>query len=111
MTHRIEDRTSFAQAVDDALAESSTTHVKDLSTSDDFQEDSEAWLEVSPDELDGMLSQAEAGQEAQVPRSAAGLDGEDAEANEQAKVLGDLAKKVNSFVEAKGGMTGATFDE
>jgi hypothetical protein len=111
LTRRIEDRTSFAQAVDDALAESSTTDVIDLATPDEFQEDSEAWLEVSPDELDGMLSQAEAGQEAKVSRSTVGIDGEDAEANEQAKVLGDLAKKVNSFVEAKGGMTGATFDE
>jgi hypothetical protein len=58
-----------------------------------------------------MLSQAEAGQEAQAPRPVVGVDGEEAEATEQAKVLGDLAKKVNSFVEAKGGMTGATFDE
>lgn len=71
-------------------------------------------MEVSPDELDGMLSRAEAGQEAR-PSAVVPVegrqDGEEAEATEQAKVLSDLAKKVNQFVEAKGGMTGATFDE
>jgi hypothetical protein len=96
------------------LAVTATLKLEDLATSPENRDDSEAWLEVSPDELDGMLSQAEAGQEARPPvaeTSEGRQDGEEVEANEQANVLSDLAKKVNQFVEAKGGMTGATFDE
>ena len=110
----MEERTSFAQAVDDALAQTSSLNTDELAASSESQDDSEAWLEVSPDELDGMLSQAEAGQEARPPvveHVEGRQGGEEAEATEQAKVLTDLAKKVNQFVEAKGGMTGATFDE
>jgi hypothetical protein len=84
----------------------------DLTAPSDWQEDSEAWLQVSPDELDGMLSQAEAGREVPVPRpKESGIDGEEKQANEQADALGVLAKKVNSFVEAKGDLEGARFEE
>jgi hypothetical protein len=82
--------------------------VSQLSVPNTYTEDSEAWLEVSPDELDGLLSRS--GDAKPAPASAEG-QGEDAEAQAQAASLSELAKKVGQFVEGKGDLEGARFEE
>lgn len=74
----------------------------------EYTDDSESWLQVSPDELDGMLSQGTT--DAKQVSHTSGQD-EEQEANRQAETMSNLAKKVSSFVEAKGDMTGARFEE
>jgi hypothetical protein len=76
-----------------------------LQVSADAPEDSESWLEVSPDELDGMMQRA----------SGQTLGAESDEkvqlANEDGKALGDLAKKVEEFIGGQGDIEGARFIE
>lgn len=97
-----ETRTSFADAVDAALKATMDLDVTQLAAPATYTEDSEAWLEVSPDELDGLLSRSGA------PRHG---EGEDAEAQAQAEGLSVLAKKVGQFVDGKGDLEGARFEE
>ncbi len=70
-----------------------------------LSEDSDAWLDVSPDELDGIM-QAASGGAPGVPQ-----DGNAELGEEHAKVLSDLAERVNGFVEGKGDLDGARFEE
>lgn len=108
LTPSSETRTSFADAVDAALKATMDLDVSELTVPDTYKEDSEAWLEVSPDELDGLLSRS--GDAKPTPTSAE-VQGEDAEAQAQAASLSELAKKVGQFVEGKGDLEGARFAE
>lgn len=80
-------------------------------------EDSEAWLEVSPDELDGMMMRASGQDKASAKKSSAesGKDGEKVEkaepTEEHGRALQDLAKKVQAFVGGEGDLQGARFEE
>lgn len=68
-------------------------------------EDSDKWLEISPDELDTLMTRASGAQAAASGESAPKLD------DEQGKALADLASKVQQFVGGQGDMTGARFAE
>ncbi|KAJ9096360.1 hypothetical protein QFC21_005181 [Naganishia friedmannii] len=109
-----ESRISFAESVDSALKSTMTLDISKLAPTETYQEDSESWLEISPDELDGLLSRS--GQ-AEVKPTAADRDsakdeaGKDDDADPQAKTLSDLAKKVGAFVEGQGDMDGARFED
>lgn len=83
-------------------------------TSDTALEDSDQWLNVSPDDLDAALAEASglpkvAGPNMDVDQTQ-DLD-EEANAEKQAKKLGALAKKVEAFVEGRGELEGAVFEE
>ncbi|KAJ9119510.1 hypothetical protein QFC22_003218 [Naganishia vaughanmartiniae] len=110
-----ESRVSFAEAVDSALKSTMTLDISELAPADTYQEDSESWLEISPDELDGLLSrsgQAEAKPPASADRDTGkGEVGKDDDADAQAKTLSDLAKKVGAFVEGQGDLDGARFED
>ncbi|KAG8975004.1 hypothetical protein FRB90_009668, partial [Tulasnella sp. 427] len=77
-------------------------------------EDSDEWLNVSPEDLDATL--AEAGGEPGAGTLGMDIDGgreldEDQKAEMQAKKLGKLAKKVEAFVEGRGDLEGAVFED
>ena len=107
-----ENRRSFAELVDETLATTQDTLQQSLQALQ-ISEDSDSWLEVDPDELDGMLQAASAGSrmkqdEGDTEMTAA----EGAEfGDEHARVLRDLANKVNNFVEGQGDLDGARFEE
>ncbi len=104
-SNRTETRESFAELVDEILA---LAPKDDTSESPDLQEDSDSWLVVDPDELDGMLQAASGG----IPRTTSTDGAEHGElGDEHVKVLSDLAGKINSFVEGKGDLEGARFEE
>lgn len=107
-------RTSFAESVDSALKSTMTLEISELTPTETYQEDSESWLEISPDELDGLLSrsgQADAKVLNTHPVAENDHAGKDDDADAQAKTLSDLAKKVGAFVEGQGDMDGARFEE
>jgi hypothetical protein len=81
----------------------------DVLVTHDLEEDSDSWLVVDPDELDGMLQAASGG----LPRATTSkADTEEGElGDEHAQVLSDLASKINNFVEGKGDLEGARFEE
>lgn len=66
-------------------------------------------MEVSPDELDGMMMRASGQAQGQQKGndSSSQLDIGD----EHGKALGDLAKKVEEFVGGQGDLQGARFEE
>jgi hypothetical protein len=100
-------RPSFANQVDAAIEKSSARSLPTVSA--DTPEDDESWLEVSPDELDGMLQRA-SGKPAQ--NADAKSEGKKVELGEEhGKALGDLAKKVEAFVGGQGDLEGARFAE
>lgn len=74
------------------------------------QEDSDDWLTVDPDELDGMMLRA-SGRDAtradDERDSSRPMDLDDS----HAKALSDLAAKVGKFVEGEGDIEGARFEE
>lgn len=119
IARRLEERVSFAQAVDNALAETESLSEGAFDIPQGYEDDSEEWLEVSPDELDGLLSKAEEKQKSGLKMEGAsvksletdGMDVEEVEANQQASNLSELAKKVGRFVEAQGDLDGARFEE
>lgn len=80
--------------------------VSELTVPPTYTQDSESWLDISPDELDGLLSRSGETRPAQ-----AAARGEDAEAEAQAETLSVLARKVGQFVEGEGDLDGARFDE
>lgn len=76
-----------------------------MQASTDAPEDSDSWLEVSPDELDGMMQRASG-------QTGGAASAEKVQlANEDGQALGDLAKKVEEFVGGQGDMEGARFIE
>ncbi|KAG9094035.1 hypothetical protein FS749_013255 [Ceratobasidium sp. UAMH 11750] len=97
-------RPSFAAQVEAALHATPEPFVP----SRDLDEDSTEWLDVDESTFDSMLERQFS------RRSAAGqsdLDAEDKLAQEQAARLQELAKKVEGFVEGKGDLEGARFDD
>ena len=87
---------AFAQQVEDALAS------KLPIAPSTGQEDSDAWMELDPDDLERILAERRGGD---------GVTDEDAMADAQADQLGELADKFESFVEGQGSLDGAMFDE
>jgi hypothetical protein len=85
-----------------------------LGAKPDDVEDSESWLEVSPDELDGMMMRA-SGQDKKKTMSTEAKEGRDQEAaeptEEHGRALQELAKKVQTFVGGEGDLQGARFEE
>ena len=107
-------RVSFATEVNSALS-----HVNGRDFVSSREEDPEDWLNVDESQFDAMLEKA-AGQP--IPSSskedpaAMDVDGnqdldEDRIANEQAEKLKKMAKKVEEFLEGKGDVDGARFQE
>ena len=107
-------RVSFATEVNSALS-----HVNGQDFVSSREEDPEDWLNVDESQFDAMLEKA-AGQP--IPSSskedpaATDVDGnqdldEDRIANEQAEKLKKMAKKVEEFLEGKGDVDGARFQE
>ena len=100
-------RPSFAYLVDHAVEEAASLPGSVLQPPSDFVEDSDSWLEVSPDELDSMMQRASG-----VSQAAQGGSGEKVELGEEhGEALGDLAKKVQEFVGGQGDIEGARFVE
>ncbi|WVQ93806.1 hypothetical protein IAU59_000884 [Kwoniella sp. CBS 9459] len=99
-------RPSFAYLVNTALSSSASISPESLSASPDDPEDSDKWLEVSPDELDDMLMSSMGRANKAQGDGKEALDGLD---NEDGKALQDLAEKVQEFVGGQGDMTGARF--
>ncbi|WWC58275.1 uncharacterized protein I303_100813 [Kwoniella dejecticola CBS 10117] len=100
-------RPAFAHLVDAAISLSDTP-IEALSVDPTYPEDSESWLEVSPDELDGMMMRASGRAGPSV------VPGEDEKAElgeEHGQALQDLAKKVEDFVGGQGDLTGARFED
>ncbi|KAK8845462.1 hypothetical protein IAR55_006175 [Kwoniella newhampshirensis] len=101
-------RPSFAFLVDSAVESASDLLLESLAVDPSAAEDSESWLEVSPDELDGMMMRASGRNPAQIQGK------EKAEkkvelGEEHGQALQDLAKKVEEFVGGQGDMQGARF--
>lgn len=97
-------RPSFAYQVDKAIESAADADVTAFTTTEDAPEDSDSWLEVSPDELDGMMQRA----------SGAGGSGSGDKVelgDEHGQALGDLAKQVEEFVGGQGDIEGARFVE
>lgn len=103
-----EQRPAFAYLVDSALSIASAD-ASSLTAGANDKEDSEAWLEVSPDELDGMMMRA-SGQDAE-KGAKAGAKGQAEPTEEHGQALQDLAKKVQTFVGGEGDLQGARFEE
>ncbi|WVQ76264.1 hypothetical protein IAR50_005929 [Cryptococcus sp. DSM 104548] len=99
-------RPSFAYLVDNAVS-FSTLSPADLTASTDTPEDDDKWLEVSPDELDGMMLRA-SGQDGANPAQGNGEERVEL-GEEHGQMLGDLAKKVQDFVGGQGDLQGARF--
>ena len=95
--------------MDQAIQHADATPILELEVSADALEDSDSWLEVSPDELDGMLLRASGkGQNEEA------AEGETAKMDlgaEHGQALQDLAKKVEQFVGGQGDIEGAKFAE
>ncbi|TXT05023.1 hypothetical protein VHUM_03843 [Vanrija humicola] len=98
-----QERPSFAYLVDKAIDEAANVPISELEVSKDSAEDSDKWLEISPDELDKLMTRASGAQTAASGESAPKLD------DEQGKALADLASKVQEFIGGQGDMTGARF--
>ncbi|WWC66704.1 uncharacterized protein I206_100608 [Kwoniella pini CBS 10737] len=101
-------RPSFAYLVDTAISSSSDDPAEALTVDKAYLEDSESWLEVSPDELDGMMMRASGRAGSSV------IPGENEKieiGEEHGQALQDLAKKVENFVGGQGDMTGARFED
>lgn len=101
------ERPSFAFQVDKAVREHPTP-AAELEASASYREDSDSWLEVSPEEVDAMLAARSGAAE---PGGGADVNGETQQGDERGQALSDLAKKVEDFVGGKGDMEGARFAE
>ena len=121
------NRQSFAAAVVDAIT-AATVAASDASVSLNFDEgeDSDGWLNIDEDMLNGMLVRGSGSSwesklgpsqnsniEALSPENGGTEEdgGEDAITTEQADRLKKLAGKVEAFVEGEGDLEGARFDE
>lgn len=109
-----EHRPSFAYLVDSALSATSSVDPHTLTVNPNQPEDSDSWLEVSPDELDGMMMRASGQTATTANGESTAKDAEKAQAepgDEHGKALADLAKKVETFVGGQGDLQGARFAE
>jgi hypothetical protein len=105
----VAQRPSFAHQVDTAILTATSGPECSYEAPDDAPEDSASWLEVSPDELDGMMMRASGRKPGESnPKG----DGQKIEIGEEhGQALGDLAKKVEAFVGGEGDLEGARFQE
>jgi hypothetical protein len=106
LTRSTAQRPSFAYQVDSAIETASVLPISSLEAGPDAPEDSDSWLEVSPDELDGMMMKA-SGKEQRTERPVDKVDLGD----EHGQALQDLAAKVQQFVGGQGDVEGARFEE
>lgn len=95
-------RPSFAAQTEEAIGSS-----PELPHSQNAEEDSSEWLQIDESTFDGMLKQ----KFGRNMEDQSGPDAEDRYAQEQATKLQELAKKVEGFVEAKGELEGARFED
>lgn len=105
-------RPSFAALFNVALSRAPET----LSDADLVQtEDSDVWMSVDANDFDEVLERAMRASSSTVQTHAMETDGEGGEedrvAKEQTNKLRDLAAKVERFVEGKGDIEGARFEE
>ncbi|KAK6905382.1 hypothetical protein I203_106209 [Kwoniella mangroviensis CBS 8507] len=100
-------RPSFAYLVDSAISSASDLVPGTLKVDSSYEEDSESWLEVSPDELDGMMMRASG----RTAKPGENTDGKAELGEEHGQALQDLAKKVEDFVGGQGDLTGARFED
>lgn len=109
LTSSSAQRPSFASQVDAAIAAAVDVPRFTYEANELTQEDSEDWLTVDPDELDGMMMRASGRDRAERANedSAKPMDLDDT----HAQALSDLAAKVGKFVEGEGDIEGARFDE
>ncbi|GJE87751.1 SGT1-domain-containing protein [Phanerochaete sordida] len=109
-------RPSFASLVDTAISQAG-----DTASIPDFPPDQDDWLNVDAESFDAML-EGSLRQSAEKPaqggadtsgasQSDAAARQEDELSSEQASRLRDLAQKVEEFVEGKGDLEGAIFDD
>ncbi|KAG8747982.1 hypothetical protein FRC10_009734 [Ceratobasidium sp. 414] len=96
-------RPSFAAQVEAALHSSPESFVP----SGNLDEDSTGWLDVDESTFDSMLERRFNQKSVEHPD----LDAEDKLAQDQAARLQELAKRVEGFVEGKGDLEGARFDD
>ncbi|WVR03486.1 hypothetical protein IAU60_000477 [Kwoniella sp. DSM 27419] len=97
-------RPSFAYLVDTALNATTDLDIDAIAASPSADEDSESWLEVSPDELDAMMIRASG----RGPEKQSGGDKVEL-GEEHGQVLQNLAQKVEQFVGGQGDLAGARF--
>ncbi|KAH6917569.1 SGT1 protein-domain-containing protein [Coprinopsis sp. MPI-PUGE-AT-0042] len=100
-------RPSFATQVDSAIVQASLD-----AAFGDVEEDDDSWLNLDVNDFDAMLSKTMGSKNGKMD-----VDGDqsmfpkDDEETKQAKQLQDLASKVEKFVEGKGDVEGARFDD
>ncbi|THH02483.1 hypothetical protein EW026_g363 [Hermanssonia centrifuga] len=109
------NRPSFASQADAAAVKGNLASTRDL------PEDSDEWLNVTAEDFDAMLEKSTGKSQSKVEQSSdeamdVDTDGnieeeEEKVAREQASRLKDLAKKVEDFVEGKGDVEGAVFED
>ena len=83
----------------------------DLAAKPSDPEDSDSWLEVSPDDLDAMLLRASGGKQHQAEDADEARKQEDNSDAQADHPLKELAKKVEAFVGGQGDLEGARFAE
>jgi hypothetical protein len=105
-------RPSFAALFNGALFRAPETH---SNTDLEQPEDSDDWMNVDAKDFDEMLERAMRAGDSTVETHAMDTDGaggeEDRVAKEQTDKLRGLAAKVEQFVEGKGDVEGARFEE
>lgn len=107
-----QQRPSFAYLVDKATEAAANVLIESLTAQTTDPEDGDSWLEVDPDELDGMVQRI-SGQAGKAPQQApeSGSVPPVELGEEHGQALQDLAKKVKDFVGGQGDVDGATFAE
>ena len=95
-------RPPFAKALDEAVE---TAKKRSESIIFDLGEDSDLWMQASPDELGDLFDE----QASTNPKS--GEDNEETIIGNQALKLKKLAGQVEAFVQKEGDLEGAKFDE
>ena len=114
LIHSDVSRPSFASQVDFAVS-----NAKPLAESVDFGEESEEWLSIDAEDFDRMLENTHGtGKTSKHDPTSMDVDDdeptrstEDRLASQQAKQLKNLANKVETFIEGKGDVEGAIFEE
>lgn len=105
-------RPSFAYQVDAAIESTSLISAESLAVPPSAPEDSNSWLEVSPDELDGMLQRASGRNGLSTDKAdKSGPEREVQLGEEHGQALHDLAQQVEQFVGGQGDVQGARFAE
>lgn len=106
-TRRNTNRPSFTALVDDAVSRAASIKDSILEAATTGEEDADDWLNVSPEDLEKTLAGTSA-MDVDLPPS--GIEEVDEEKT-QADRLSKLAEKVEKFVEGKGDLEGARFEE